>query len=64
MVMLAISLPDTEALVSAMGPQVPKMENCLSNLSCVLPFSFMFQLIAWLMTNHFLFDPVPPIPQV
>lgn len=29
MVMLAIPLPDTEALASGTGPQVSKVENCL-----------------------------------
>lgn len=48
MVMLAISLPNREALVSVRGPQVPKIENCPSNA----PFSFMFQLIAWLITKQ------------
>lgn len=33
MVMLAIGLPDTEASVSVTGPQVPKIENCVSNVS-------------------------------
>ena len=33
MVMLAIGLPDTEASVSVTGPQIPKIENCVSNVS-------------------------------
>ena len=33
MVMLAVGLPDTEASVSVTGPQVPKIENCVSNVS-------------------------------
>lgn len=33
MLMLAIGLPDTEASVSVTGPQVPKIENCVSNVS-------------------------------
>lgn len=33
MLMLAVGLPDTEASVSVTGPQVPKIENCVSNVS-------------------------------
>ena len=33
MVMLAVGLPDTEASMSVTGPQVPKIENRLSNVS-------------------------------
>lgn len=64
MVMLATRLPDTEALVPGVGPQALKMEKCLSSVSCVTPFSCVFQLIAWLITNSQFFHPLPSVTKV
>lgn len=50
MAALTISPPGAEALVSVTGPPVSEIENCLT--VCVLPFSLMFPLISWLITNH------------